>query len=85
MIAIACNVLRAGQRITLARDVPQQYLSRGQAGIVCSHWFDPSPVYEVEFVSDLTGEAVRVLLSPDDIVDDGSPVALVEDESMLVY
>jgi hypothetical protein len=51
------------ERIRLLVDLPEQQLERGEVGVVCSCWFAPQRMFEVEFVCRITGDATRVLLS----------------------
>jgi hypothetical protein len=48
--------------VRLARDVPELGLSRGEVGVICSTWFAPAAVYEVEFGGMGTRETTRALL-----------------------
>ena len=58
---------KADERVRLMRDVPELGLRRGDTGVVCSTWFDPSTAYEVEFQRDGRGCPVRAMLMPDQI------------------
>jgi len=49
-------------RVVVLEDVPDHSLLRGQEGVVCSLWFLPNRVIEVEFLCSITGEVTRVLL-----------------------
>lgn len=51
------------ERIRLLVDLPEQQLERGDVGVVCSCWFTPHRMFEVEFVCRITGDPTRVLLS----------------------
>jgi hypothetical protein len=50
------------QFVRLTRDVPELGLSRGEVGVICSTWFAPAAVYEVEFGGMGTRETTRALL-----------------------
>ena len=49
-------------RVVVVEDVPEHSLVRGQSGVVCSLWFLPDEVIEVEFFCSASGEVTRVLL-----------------------
>jgi hypothetical protein len=56
--------------VRLVRDIPELHLRCGDVGVVCSTWFAPAPVYEVEFKA--LGESspatpTRALLRADQI------------------
>ena len=48
--------------VRLVQDIPESGLRAGAIGVVCSRWFDPSPVYEVEFEESGLSHARRALL-----------------------
>ena len=48
--------------VRLMQDIPEKGLHTGQLGTVCSIWFEPSPVYEVEFRPLGLDSATRALL-----------------------
>jgi hypothetical protein len=50
------------QNVQLKRDIPELGLSRGDVGLVCSTWFSPAPVYEVEFQVSGMAHKTRTLL-----------------------
>ena len=58
---------RADDRVRLMQDVPELGLHRGDVGVVCSTWFEPSTASEVEFRNGRLGCAVRTLLMPSQI------------------
>jgi hypothetical protein len=62
--------INAEERVRLMQDVPDLELHRGDTGVVCSTWFDPSTAFEVESQSDAPGRAVRALLMPHQIQKD---------------
>jgi len=53
--------------VRLMQDLPQLGLHRGDTGVVCSRWFDPSTAFEVEFQPDAPDCPVRALLMPNQI------------------
>ncbi len=62
--------IRPDQPVHLRADVPERGLRRGEAGVVCSRWFGPTPSVEVEFICTQTGETVRVIVEIDRIEED---------------
>jgi hypothetical protein len=59
--------LKTEERVRLTQDLPELGLRRGDAGVVCSTWFEPRTAFEVEFRPDGPGCRVRALLMPDQI------------------
>lgn len=61
--------------VRLTVDVPEMYLHRGDMGVVCSTWFAPSTVYEVQFQHIGRNDPVRTLLLEEQVqveqVEDG--------------
>ena len=55
--------IRADERVRLTKDLPEHGLRRGDTGVVCSTWFDPSTAFEVEFELHAPGYPVRALLT----------------------
>lgn len=53
--------------VRLLQDVPELGLHRGDVGVICSTWFDPSTAFEVEFHPDAPAWPVRTLLMPTQI------------------
>jgi hypothetical protein len=51
----------------LIQDIPELGLHRGDVGVVCSTWFEPSTAFEVEFRGVRLDCAVRALLMPNQI------------------
>jgi len=51
-------------RVELIRDLPELCLHAGDAGVVCSTWFMPNPVYEVEFRAAREAVQIRALMPP---------------------
>lgn len=60
------------QRVRLTQDVPELGLHRGDVGLVCSTWFEPSTAFEVEFQPRAVGYRVRALLMPNQIQKDAN-------------
>jgi hypothetical protein len=60
------------QRVRLTQDVPELGLHRGDVGLVCSTWFEPSTAFEVEFHPHAVGCSVRALLMPNQIQKDAN-------------
>lgn len=54
--------MQIDDRVELMQDIPELGLRRGEVGLVCSTWFDPSTAYEVEFEHAPPGYGVRALL-----------------------
>ena len=67
--------VKAQERVRLVQDVPELGLRRGDVGLVCSTWFEPSTAFEVEFKSRAVGCGVRALLMPSQIQADGTTPA----------
>ena len=63
--------VKAEERVRLIQDVPELGLHRGDIGLVCSTWFEPSTAFEVEF-QPAAGCRVRTLLMPSQIQKDAS-------------
>jgi hypothetical protein len=55
--------IKADERVRLTKDLPELGLRRGDTGVVCSTWFDPSTAFEVEFQPHAPGYPVRALLT----------------------
>jgi hypothetical protein len=55
------------ERVVLQKDQPELWLHRGDVGVVCSTWFAPATVYEVEFERHESGDKTRTLLLPHQI------------------
>ena len=49
--------------VGLMKDLPHQQLHAGDTGVVCSIWFMPNPIYEVEFQGVEPIDPARVLLA----------------------
>jgi hypothetical protein len=64
--------IKAEERVRLLQDLPDLGLHRGDTGVVCSTWFDPSTAFEVEFQPDPPGQRVRALLMPNQIQKDAN-------------
>ena len=58
---------KADDRVRLIQDIPELGLHRGDVGVVCSTWFEPSTAFDVEFRGVRLGGAVRVLVMPNQI------------------
>ena len=56
--------VKAEELVRLTQDVPELGLHRGDVGVVCGTWFEPSTTYEVEFQPRAAGCRVRALLMP---------------------
>jgi hypothetical protein len=56
--------VKAEQHVRLIQDIPELGLHRGDVGLVCSTWFEPSTAFEVEFHPHAVGCLVRTLLMP---------------------
>jgi hypothetical protein len=64
--------VKGEERVRLVQDVPELGLHRGDVGLVCSTWFEPSTAFEVEFQPDAVGCRVRALLMPNQIQKDAN-------------
>jgi hypothetical protein len=64
--------VKAEERVRLIQDVPELGLHRGDIGLVCSTWFEPSTAFEVEFQPHTVGCRVRALLMPNQIQKDAN-------------
>jgi hypothetical protein len=53
--------------VRLRVDLTDSVGARGDIGVVCSKWYLPQEVCEVEFIDPYGGEAVRVLVEVDDL------------------
>jgi hypothetical protein len=62
--------IKPDQRVRLTNDLPELGLRRGDTGVVCSTWFDPSTAFEVEFQPHVPGCPIRALLMPKQIQKD---------------
>jgi len=58
---------QAEEVVRLAQDLPELGLRRGDLGVVCSTWFAPNTVFEVDFRAHVPGCRVRALLMPNQI------------------
>jgi hypothetical protein len=63
--------IKPDERVRLTKDLPELGLRRGDTGVVCSTWFDPSTAFEVEFQPHTPGCAVRALLMRKQIQKEG--------------
>ena len=61
---------KAEERDALMQDAPELGLRRGDTGVVCSTWFDPTTAFEVEFQPHAADWPVRALLMPNQIQKD---------------
>ena len=59
--------IQVDQRVRVLQDIPELGLLRGEVGMVCSKWFDPTIAYEVEFQRELPCCCVRALLMANQI------------------
>ena len=62
--------IKADERVRLTTDLPELGLRRGDTGVVCSTWFDPSTAFEVEFQPQARDGSVRALLMRNQIQKD---------------
>lgn len=62
--------IRVDEHVRLTKDLPELGLYRGDLGVVCSTWFDPSTAFEVEFQAHDPGCSVRALLMPNQLQKD---------------
>jgi hypothetical protein len=69
------SLLKADERVRLTQDVPELGLHRGDVGLVCSTWFEPSGAFEVEFQPEVIGCRVRALLMRNQIQKDANASA----------
>ena len=63
----AVTQVKAEELVRLMQDLPELGLHRGDLGLVCSTWFEPSTAFEVEFEPAHAGSRVRALLMPNQI------------------
>ncbi|MGA2581879.1 MAG: DUF4926 domain-containing protein [Tepidisphaeraceae bacterium] len=54
--------IKVNEQVQLMTDVPELGLQRGEIGCVCSTWFGPITVYEVEFSREMPDCSIRALL-----------------------
>jgi hypothetical protein len=54
--------IQVDEHVQLMTDVPELGLQRGEIGCVCSTWFGPASVYEVEFSREMPDCSIRALL-----------------------
>jgi hypothetical protein len=59
--------MQVDDRVQLMQDIPELGLHRGDIGLVCSTWFSPATVYEVEFPRKMPECLMRALLMPSQI------------------
>lgn len=59
--------IQIDQRVEIMRDIPELGLHCGDVGVVCSTWFAPTTLYEVEFQQDAPSFRIRALLMPSQI------------------
>lgn len=64
---------RISQQVRLTHDLPDQWLQRGEQGIVKSRWFAPTIAFEVEFAKPGERYRTRVVLVPEQIEPGTSP------------
>jgi hypothetical protein len=67
--------IKADERVRLTKDLPELGLHRGDTGVVCSTWFDPSTAFEVEFRPHDACGSVRALLMRNEIRKDAKDFA----------
>jgi hypothetical protein len=60
------------ERVRLMQDVAELGLHRGDVGLVCGTWFEPSAAFEVEFRLGAVGGRVRALLMPNQVQKDAN-------------
>ena len=60
--------IQVDQRVELTHDIPELGLRRGEKGTVCSRWFKPAMIYEIEFRNDTSKASIRALLKPEQIM-----------------
>ncbi|MGD0541703.1 MAG: DUF4926 domain-containing protein [Tepidisphaeraceae bacterium] len=58
---------QADDLVRLISDLPEMFLRAGCTGVVCSTWFMPHPVYEVEFQSPTGAISIRALIFSDNL------------------
>ena len=63
----AMTEVRVDQRVQLMHDIPELELHSGEVGLVCSTWFTPATIYEVEFRRKILGCPIRAMLMPSQI------------------
>jgi hypothetical protein len=54
--------IQIDEQVQLTQDIPELGLRRGEMGRVCSTWFGPATVYEVEFQREMPDGSIRALL-----------------------
>jgi hypothetical protein len=54
--------IKVDEQVRLTQDIPELGLHRGEMGRVCSTWFGPTTIYEVEFQREMPDCAIRALL-----------------------
>ena len=62
MIAIFHHIPHVDEHVHLKKDIPNLGLHCGEEGSVCSTWFSPAVVFEVEFRQPGQNCGVRALL-----------------------
>ena len=62
------TAIQIDQQVELTRDIPELGLHRGDKGIVCSTWFKPATMYEIEFHKNTSIAVIRALLKPEQIM-----------------
>lgn len=59
--------IKADERVRLTKDLPEYGLRQGDKGVVCSTWFEPRTVFEVEFQPHNFAGRIRALLKRNQI------------------
>ena len=67
--------IKPDERVRLTKDLPELGLHRGDTGVVCSTWFDPSTAFEVEFQPHAPGCSIRALVMRNQIQKDATGLA----------
>ena len=67
--------IKPDERVRLTKDLPELGLHRGDTGVVCSTWFDPSTAFEVEFQPHAPGCSIRALVMRNQIQKDATEFA----------
>ena len=67
--------IKADERVRLTKDLPELGLHRGDTGVVCSTWFEPSTAFEVEFQPRAHSGSIRALLVRNQIKKDTNKAA----------